>query len=148
MEIKTEVSIQRPVNEVFEFLSNFENMPKWNYYVMNVSKTTEGPISRGTTFHQVRKSDAQDYKVIEFEYPNLVTIETLPPGRHLIMRFKLSKTKNGTRVEDEWQLEVPWLLSVFGKSQVKSAIKANLEKLKNLLETGKVVLQDGRLVQL
>lgn len=35
--------ISRPVREVFEFISNFENMPKWNYFAVSVRKITDGP---------------------------------------------------------------------------------------------------------
>ena len=144
MDIKMEIIIQKQVKTVFEFLSNFENMPKWNYYVMKVSKTTEGPVRYGTVFHQLRKSDKQDYEIIEFEYPNQITIETLPPKRHLTMRFKLLETGNGTLVEDEWQLEVPWFIGLFARNRIRSAVSENLGKLKTLLETGQAVLQDGR----
>ena len=80
-------------------------MPKWNYYVLKASKTTDGPIVKGSTFHQVRKNDAQDLKVIEFEFPNIIAIESLFTQRRLTMRFKLSHAGSFTRIEDMGQLE-------------------------------------------
>ena len=36
LEFENTVYIDRPVDEVFAFLSDFENIPKWNYYVLEV----------------------------------------------------------------------------------------------------------------
>lgn len=148
MQFKNEIIIQRPVEYVFQFLADFENMPKWNYYVKSVGKLSDSVVGKGTVFHQVRTSDSQDYKIIEFEFPYKVTIETLPPERNLVMRFTLSKYGNGTKLQDEWQVSVPWLVAWAAKGKVKSAVRKNLQKLKILLEEGKVTLQDGRVVTL
>jgi hypothetical protein len=45
-----------------------------------------------------------------------------------------------------WKLDLgkPALLEKLGAARVKSAVAENLEKLKQLLEEGRVVLQDGR----
>jgi Polyketide cyclase / dehydrase and lipid transport len=148
VEIVNQIIIEKPIEEVYWFLANFENMPKWNYYLKTVKKTSEGPIGIGTIFHQVRKSDEQDYKITEMEVPYILTIETLPPERHLIMCFKLSVQGNSTLVEDTWNIEASWLLALFAKKKVKSAVKENLMKLKTLLENRTVELQDGRIENL
>ncbi|HZE83724.1 MAG TPA: SRPBCC family protein [Puia sp.] len=148
MEILNEIIVERPIEEVFNFLSNFENMPKWNYYVLTVNKTTEGEITKGSIFHQVRKNDAQDLKVIEFEFPKTVAIATLPPERHLTMRFQLSQEGLFTRIEDVWQVKVSWIVAFFIRHLIQSAVGKNLKKLKTLMEKGEVTLQDGRVTHL
>jgi len=148
MDIYNEITINRPIEEVFSFLSDFENLPKWNYYVVKVSKITEGPIAKGSVFHQVRKTDAQDFKIIEFEFPKVVAIETLPPERHLVMRFNLIAQGGHTKVEDAWQVKIPRVVGWFAKKKIQPAVMENLQKLKILLEAGKVTLQDGRIAAL
>ena len=69
LEFENTIAIYRPIDEVFAFLSDFENIPKWNYYVLEVRQHSESPIGIGTTYHQVRKTDQQDFRIIEFE-PN------------------------------------------------------------------------------
>jgi hypothetical protein len=51
-----------------------------------------------------------------------------------------------TILTDEWELDTgkPALVERFAGRNVKSAVAENLQKLKQLLETGKVTLQDGR----
>ncbi|HEY5825736.1 MAG TPA: SRPBCC family protein [Cyclobacteriaceae bacterium] len=144
MEIYNEISINRPIEEVFKFLRNFENMPKWNYYVLKVTKITEGDIIKSSVFHQVRKNDSQRYEIIELDFPKTIAIKTLPPERNLTMRFELSSVGNITLIKDHMNIDVPWIISLFIKNKIQSAVMENLQKLKTLLETGSVVLQDGR----
>lgn len=146
IEFKNTIVIKRPLHEVFDFVSDFENMPKWNYYVTEVNKLSDGPIEEGTTYHQTRKSDEQQFQISEFNPNERVAIETLPPAPKLNMRFRFEPVENGTQVVDEWQLEadVPAPFTWFAARKVKSAVSENLRKLKKLLETGQVTLQDGR----
>jgi uncharacterized membrane protein len=39
LEFNNKLKIKRPIAEVFQFLSNFENMPKWIYFLVNVKKS-------------------------------------------------------------------------------------------------------------
>ena len=41
------VEIDRPIEEVFRFVANFENVPRWNYYVVDVRQLSEGPPAEG-----------------------------------------------------------------------------------------------------
>ncbi|MGH9878561.1 MAG: SRPBCC family protein, partial [Nitrososphaerales archaeon] len=140
LEFKNKVEIGRPIAEVFRFLSNFENMSKWNHFVVQVRKMSDGPVGINTTFKQTRKTDVQQYKIIEYEPNERVTIETLPPSVKLTMRFtfQASDSGDGTVVIDEWKFDtgIPALFARIGFTNAKSAVAENLEKLKQLLETG------------
>jgi len=78
LEFENTIAIERPIDELFAFLSDFENIPKWNYYALEVRQLSESPIGIGTTYHQIRKSDQQDFRIIEFEPNNTVAVKTLP----------------------------------------------------------------------
>jgi uncharacterized membrane protein len=149
IEFENTIVIERPVEEVFAFVSEFENIPKWNYYVVEVEKTSQGPLGVGTTYHQTRKTDEQDFGVIEYEPGETVVVKTLPHSRPAFeMRFTFEPVAGGTSILDEWKLDTgqPGLLEKLGAGKVKQAVKENLTKLKELLETGSVQLQDGRTV--
>jgi uncharacterized membrane protein len=151
LEFENTIRIDRPVEEVFAFLSDFENIPKWNYYVLEVRQLSEGSIGVGTTYHQVRKSDQQDLRIIEFEPGHTVAVKTLPQSSpDLEMRFTLYEEGSTTRVRDEWKLNTgrPAIFERLAGGRIKSAVAENLAKLKELLEEGQVVLQDGRQVTL
>ena len=143
---KNSLLIDCPCEEVFAFVSDFRNMPKWNYYVLTVNKLS-GRVSKvGTIYRQVRKTDMQDYEVVEYSPNRAVTVETLPPARMLKMRFTLVEANGSTKLTDEWTLGGAslGLFKGFAERKVKGAVAENLLKLKVLLETGYVRLQDGR----
>jgi len=148
MEILNEIIIDRPIEEVFNFLSTLKICQSGIIMSSRPIKQPTGKSEWATIFHQVRKNDAQDLKVIEFEFPKIVAIATLPPERHLIMRFRLSQEGLFTRIEDMWQVKVSWVVAFFIKHQIKSAVSDNLKKLKTLMEKGEVTLQDGRVTHL
>lgn len=147
VEFENTIRINRPITEVFAFLSDFENIPKWNYYVLEVRKLSRGPIGIGTIYHQVRKTDEQDLRITELDRNRRVTVATSPQSSpRLEMTFTLYDEGGTTRIRDEWKLDtgLPALLERLGSGRVKSAVADNLAKLKELLERGRVVLQDGR----
>lgn len=148
LEFENTIRIDRPIAEVFAFLSDLENIPKWNYYVLEVTKLSNGPKGIGTMYHQVRKTDEQDFRITELDQNHKMVVKTLPQSSpSLEMRFTLYEEGNTTRIRDEWRLDSGWPapLEWLGAGRIKSAVAENLTKLKELLEEGQVVLQDGRL---
>ena len=142
LEFKNTIRIDRPIEEVFAFLSDFENIPKWNYYVLEVRQLSENPIGIRTTYQQ-------DFHITEFEAYRTVAVKTLPQSSPSFeRRFTLYEEGNATRVRDEWKLDTgrPVVLEKLAGGRVKSAVAENLAKLQELLEEGRVVLQDGRQV--
>ena len=102
-------------------------------------------------YHQVRKTDEQDLRITELDQNHKMVVKTLPQSSpSLEMRFTLYEEGNTTRIRDEWRLDSGWPapLEWLGTGRIKSAVAENLTKLKELLEKGQVVLQDGRLTML
>jgi uncharacterized protein YndB with AHSA1/START domain len=55
IKLENSVVINRPIDEVFEFMANSENNPQWQSGAQEVMKTSEGPIDVGTTYTSVSK---------------------------------------------------------------------------------------------
>jgi uncharacterized membrane protein len=141
------IEIDRSVSTVFQFLLNLENLPKWNYFVLEVRKLDPGQPAVGDIYHQRRKTDSQRLTIIELEPDRLLTVETVPPSKpQLIRTMTFTEVEERTRVIDRWQLDTghPGFLQALGKGRIRSAVYDNLKKLKELLENGSVTLQDGR----
>jgi uncharacterized protein YndB with AHSA1/START domain len=49
------VIVNRPVDEVFSYLTNIDRMPEWQSMVLEARKTTPGPMAVGTRIDDVRK---------------------------------------------------------------------------------------------
>jgi uncharacterized protein YndB with AHSA1/START domain len=147
MHFTNTVIIDRSVTDTFAFVSNFENMPKWNYFVQETTNQSPPGRGAGTIYRQRRRTDEQRFVVTDFEPDQLVAVRTLPPARDLRMRFTFQPHGGGTRLTDDWTLDtgLPRWLEAIGATRVSSAVRDNLAKLKELLETGRVRLQDGRI---
>jgi uncharacterized membrane protein len=151
IEFGNQVVVEQPVDEVFGFVPDCRNLPKWNYYVVDVSKTSDGPLGKWTIFHQVRRTDEQDYRIVMYQPNRRVTIRTVPPSNpEFEMRFTLESEGSGTRITDECKLDTarPALLERLGAGQIRLAVQENLAELKAVLKTGQVRRQDGRQVAL
>ena len=64
------VMIQRPAEEVFAFLADFENIPRWNYAIEETKKASAGPVGVGTRYRQTRtvpSRSAEGFEVTVFE---------------------------------------------------------------------------------
>ena len=151
IEFENVIEIDRPVGVVFAFLADLENLPKWNYFVTQVRQTSgDGPVV-GARYHQERKTDSQELAIVELEESRLLAVETIPPSKPELRRRMTFEALDGkTRLVDRWQLDsgYPGLFQALARSRVQSAVRENLGKLKELLETGKATLQDGRRVSL
>jgi hypothetical protein len=80
-----------------------------------------------------------------------MAVRTLPQSSPSFeRRFTLYEEGATTHIRDEWELDTgkPALFERLARGRVKSAVTENLVKLKDLLEEGRVVLQDGRQVTL
>ena len=151
IEFENEVAIDRPLADVFTFFADLQNVPRWNYFVTQVTRTSTGPPAVGATYHQVRKTDSQDLRIVVLEENRRFVVETIPPSKPQLRRETLYREDGkGTRIVDRWQLDTghPGLLQKLAGRRVRSAVRENLGKLKELLESGETVLQDGRRVSL
>ncbi|MEZ5961082.1 MAG: SRPBCC family protein [Hyphomonadaceae bacterium] len=151
MRFETGLAIRRPVEEVFEFVSDFSHLPLWNYYILSTTPEDSGPTRVGLRYRQTRKTDTQHFEVCEYVPHRLAAIRMLPPTMPAMIRFAFRPIDQGTWLSDEWSLRTPIPIPGFVTGMitrpVKAAVEQNLGKLKTLLETGAVELQDGRRIQ-
>ncbi len=148
VEFENDIVIQKPIGEVFAFLADPQNLPRWNYYVLEVKLVSGERASSGAIYHQVRKTDEEDLRLETVEPVHRVVIKTVPPSPiSLEMVFFLEEEGSATRIRDLWYIDTgrPFILELLGRGVIKAAVAQNLGKLKMLLETGSVTLQDSRI---
>ena len=73
---ETTVVIDRPIEEVFDFLADGTNDPKFSPRVLEISKTTDGPPGVGTVYASTVKDAGvktkREIKLTEFERPTRI----------------------------------------------------------------------------
>ncbi len=151
IQFSTKIVIDKSRNKVFSFLTRFENLPLWNYYVLSVSKKSTGDACNGSIYQQIRRNDKQTFRVTICRPPELIEIETTEDSKPPFNRwFILKRTWEQTIIEDHFELETnfPTMVESLSKGRIKNAVLENLNKLKELLENGTTILQDGRSVNI
>jgi hypothetical protein len=138
------VIIQRPVEDVFAFLADFENIPKWNYAIVETKKVSPGPVGVGTTYRQTRSvpsKSEEGFEVTVFEPARRLEVQGQIGPFRARLSYLLEPTGSGTRLRNAVDLGSSGLLTLvapLATSRVKRAVAANLDTLKQLLE------EDGR----
>src|ERR671914_1714546 len=101
---ETTVVIDRPIEEVFAFLADGENDPKFSPRVLEIAKTTDGPPGVGTVFASTVKDAGvktkREFRLTEFERPTRIrwteiskNLVTVPEGG-----YDLAPDGSGTRL--------------------------------------------------
>ena len=148
LSITNSILIDKPLKEVFAFVSDPCNNPKWNYFVQSVEKMNEEE-GIGAEYLQTRKRDKQKFGILVYKANERVVIQSLPRERLYVRRdMRFEGDNNQTTIMDQidFKAPLPQFLSGLLLRGPKNGVKQNLEKLKQLLETGSVILQDGRKV--
>jgi uncharacterized protein YndB with AHSA1/START domain len=141
LKFQNTITIARSPAEVFAYLADFERIPTWNYAIAETRKVSDGPVGVGTRYRQVRtvpRRSEESFEVTELEPEARLAIEGTfgPfPGR---FTYLLEPVPGGTRVTNVVDLQpsgVARLVGGLATSGVRSAVLANLEKLKALLDS-------------
>jgi hypothetical protein len=95
------VTIRRAIEDVFAFLADFENVPTWNYAIVETKKTSPGPVGVGSTYRQLRSipdTSEEGFEVTAFEPTS--RLEAHGSIGHFIatISYLLTPTGDGTRL--------------------------------------------------
>lgn len=135
-----ELTITRPVDEVFNYLADFENVPRWNYAIVETRPTTPGPVAVGSTYRQTRSipSPAEEsFEVTRFEPFRALAIRGQLGPFPAVVTYQVSADGVGTRLVNTVELELRGAARLAGRlvtAQVKTAVAKNLDVLRQILE--------------
>ena len=135
------MTIQRPAEEVFAFLADFENIPKWNYAIDETRKTSAGPVGVGTRYRQIRSvpgRSVEGFEVTVFEPARRLAMHgQIGPFRATIS-YELEARAGETRLVNNVELDASQgmlrLAAPLATPRIKAAVAQNLGKLRLVLE--------------
>jgi uncharacterized protein YndB with AHSA1/START domain len=140
MHFENTLTIRRSPEQVFKYLADFENVPRWNYAIVETRKTSEAPVGVGATYRQSRSipSPAEEtFTITEFEPDRRLAIcGDLGPFQGTLT-YELDGVPDGTQLTNRADLEGKGLAKVAAPllgGRVGEAVAANLQKLKEILE--------------
>jgi Polyketide cyclase / dehydrase and lipid transport len=136
------VTIRRAIEDVFGFLADFENIPRWNCAILQTTKTSPGPVGVGTRYSQVRSLPSrreEGFEVTVFEPTSRLEVHGEVGPFTATISYLLAPLRDGTCLTNTVELQPASgalrLLAPLAASRVKTAVAANLDTLRQLLET-------------
>lgn len=135
-----EVAIARPVEDVFAFVTDASNHPRWDTSSVSMSPAEPGPWKAGLTFHEVRRMGPRRME-FESRVAGLVPDESMDidsvtgPEFHGHWRF----VPDGAGTVLHWSCEMAVdgparLAEKFIARSFRKACDENFARLKSLLE--------------
>jgi Polyketide cyclase / dehydrase and lipid transport len=116
------VMISRPIEDVFGFLSDFENIPKWNYAIVETHKVSEGPVGVGTIYRQVRSVPSrseESFEVTAFDAPRYLEVRGQLGPFPSRLSYALDVLPEGPASRTRWSLTYAVLAACSGGSQCR-----------------------------
>lgn len=140
MKFTNTVTINRPQPEVFAYLADFENVPRWNHAIERTRKITEGPVRVGSRYHQTRtlpRRAEETFEVVTFEPEHTIVVHGDLGPFHGDVAYVLESSGDATVVTNTMDLTASGPLRVvapLASSRVSNAVAANLDVLRKILE--------------
>lgn len=104
--IRGDILIERPVDEVFDFVADEANEPSYNSQMLRSVKLTEGPVGRGTRFRSTIRTRRGETDVFvehaEFDPPRRLRVLTDAPGLRVDGILTFEPVGSATRMRWEW----------------------------------------------
>jgi carbon monoxide dehydrogenase subunit G len=136
------VDIDRPVHEVWEYLTDPERVPEWQSSAESSHQVSEGPLGVGARLRDERRfmgrRATSDVEVSEYEPERLFTLHGLSGPVRFTVRHRLSDRDGGTRLDVEAEAD-PGGIGRFVRPMIERAagheLRADFNRLKAKLET-------------
>ena len=141
IEIKNSLQINRPVEDVFAFVANIENLPLWAGPVTEAKQTSEGPVGAGTTQTQIaqflgRRIESSQ-EVTEYELNKKLSTKTTSGPLPIEVSYTFEPVAGGTMMHLEGNVDAGGVFKlgepIVGR-MLKRQTDADAETLKELLE--------------
>lgn len=141
--IVTEVEINCPSDEVFAYISNFENNPQWQSGQLSATFTTEDPQRVGSTYDQVAKflgrTIVSEFEVLEYEPGHMVRASSTSGSFPITFTRIVEPSGEGAAVKaivegdssGFFKLAEPLMARI-----VQRSVDADYQNLKRIMEQG------------
>jgi uncharacterized protein YndB with AHSA1/START domain len=146
---ETQVRIDRPIAEVFAYVSDPLNFPRWNSAVRTVRKSSAGENGVPSTFSMERELPTgrvvNELRVVATEWPSEFVIRTTAGPTPFLYRYRFFAEHDETVVHLDAEVELsglPALLPQFARHGVKKGVEANFTTLRRILERPFAVRDD------
>ena len=141
MHFSNSVTIRRPPSEVFAFLADPANIPKWNYAITSTRLITPGRFGVGTRLQQTRRvprTAVEELEITEFVPDHRIALHGDVGPLTGTLVYQIDHVTEGTRLTNTADLTARGplrALAPLATGRVSDAVASNLEKLREFLES-------------
>ena len=139
--VSDSVVIARPVDVVFAFVSDHENLPTWTVGVKQSQRLTDGPPAAGTRYRVVGtllgRPVESGYQITAFEPGRGFDGTMTSPMSGFCEQYRFEQDHGGTRVSMSAAVEphgILRFLSPIMTADVRHQVRADHRRLKTVLE--------------
>jgi uncharacterized protein YndB with AHSA1/START domain len=140
VKIEESVMIDRPVEEVWKFVTDLSKLPKYQTAVVEAKQTSAGPIGVGSTFEIRRKDNTTTpQRCIEYEPNRKFSMEvTSGPVKGTIFIYSVETVEGKTRFTSTGDMKYNGLYKLLGpflSSSMRKEDIAAVGNVKRILES-------------
>jgi uncharacterized protein YndB with AHSA1/START domain len=141
MKFENSVTIRRPPSEVFTFVADPANIPKWNYAIVSARQVSPGLVGVGTRIQQTRsipRPSTEELVVTEFVPERRMVLQGDIGPLSGTLTYQIDEVADGSRLTNAADLSgrgPMGLLAPLAITRVRDAVAANLNTLRDLLES-------------
>ena len=134
--------IDRPIEDVFRYVGDQTNTPNWQAGLLEVRRTSDGPLGVGTTHTFVRsfmrRRMEADNIYVAYVPNELISFKTTSGPVRLEASYVFESSVEGTRLTSRIEMDASGFVSLAEPliaAGLKREMKAAFRLLKDLLET-------------
>ena len=140
-QIQGELVINRPIHEVFDFVADERNEPRYNPRIRRAEKLSPGPIGPGTRFRvgavTLGRTTGMTIEYTVYERPGRLASSIHMPAADIAGTLGFDPVANGTRMGWSWQVRPRGLYRLLTPAIVRMGRRQEQENwggLKRFLE--------------
>jgi uncharacterized protein YndB with AHSA1/START domain len=140
-QIQGELVINRPIHEVFDFVADERNEPRYNPRIRRAEKLSPGPIGPGTRFRAeavtLGRTTGMTIEYTVYERPGRLASSIHMPAADIAGTLRFDPVANGTRMGWSWQVRPRGLYRLLTPAIVRMGRRQEQENwggLKRFLE--------------
>jgi uncharacterized membrane protein len=135
------IMINRPIDEVFAYIGDLENGPKWQKALLEAWRIDGGPLGTGSKFSSVRKFMGRKLaSIVQFttyELNKKIAFTSISGSSPFKQSFLFEPTAEGTKLTTRLELQTGGLMGL-AEPLIASGLKREVDKsfgvLKEMLE--------------
>jgi uncharacterized membrane protein len=141
LRVSHSIVIQRPISEVFAYVTDVTHDLEWQPDIQEVTVTSPGPITVGSTFREVRRTLGRTYvwnmRITAFERNRRICIESIDGTVPYRGCRVFTGQGGGTRITETSEVQLPRLYAPFKGMLARlftKPVAEAYERLKEVLE--------------